>query len=380
MKDAALVLVTALAFVAVGQYGADTWRYVGDAWRQQPGETELAYWGMRIGLPAALIGVVVAIYRHFFVRNQNDTLHAKLDRLLAASTSQTTEPQKAALIEALASAEAAVAAGSDWMARARASLADGRIEDAVILFEEEASEKEAMQEVAAADAATAFRHLGAIVRLKDPRKARFAFGKATALDPNDTESLVLYGALFFEAGSLDESKTAYRKVLARGNAGIDPRDSFWAGLGLGDIAMARGNIAEAGTAYDTAAALATQQAKADPGNAGWRRDFSVSHDKVGDVLVAQGKLPDALTRFEAGLDIAEKLAGADPGNAGWQADPAATSGKLGGILKIMDQPERALAMFEKGRALVAPLAERSEVLQWKNYLNSFNAEIAALRS
>jgi hypothetical protein len=46
----------------------------------------------------------------------------------------------------------------------------------------------------------------------------------------------------------------------------------------------------------------------------------------------------------------------------------------------MDQPERALAMFEKGRALVAPLAERSEVLRWKNYLNSFNAEIAALRS
>ena len=35
-------------------------------------------------------------------------------------------------------------------------------------------------------------------------------------------------------------------------------------------------------------------AKADPGNAGWQRDLSVSYNKIGDVLVAQGNLPEAL--------------------------------------------------------------------------------------
>jgi hypothetical protein len=57
-------------------------------------------------------------------------------------------------------------------------------------------------------------------------------------------------------------------------------------------------------------------ADADAGNAGWRRDLSVSHDRIGDVLVAQGDLPAALGEFRAGMAIARALADADPGHAG----------------------------------------------------------------
>jgi hypothetical protein len=32
--------------------------------------------------------------------------------------------------------------------------------------------------------------------------------------------------------------------------------------------------------------ISSRLAKADPGNAGWQRDLSVSYNKVGDVLVA----------------------------------------------------------------------------------------------
>ncbi|MGA7328657.1 MAG: hypothetical protein WBX25_30250 [Rhodomicrobium sp.] len=59
-------------------------------------------------------------------------------------------------------------------------------------------------------------------------------------------------------------------------------------------------------------------AKADPGNAGWQRDLSVSYDKVGDVLVAEDNLAEALQAYRDKLGIAERLAKADPGNAGWQ--------------------------------------------------------------
>ena len=38
-------------------------------------------------------------------------------------------------------------------------------------------------------------------------------------------------------------------------------------------------------------------AKADPNNAGWQRDLSVSYAKVGDVQVAQGDLAGALKSF-----------------------------------------------------------------------------------
>ena len=46
--------------------------------------------------------------------------------------------------------------------------------------------------------------------------------------------------------------------------------------------------------FQASLAIRDRLAKADPNNAGWQRDLSVSYDKVGDVLVAQGNLPEAL--------------------------------------------------------------------------------------
>ena len=48
-------------------------------------------------------------------------------------------------------------------------------------------------------------------------------------------------------------------------------------------------------------------------------------------------------------------------------------------MKAMEQPNEALEMFKKGRAIVAPLAEKSEVALWKGYLRSFDSEIGALK-
>ena len=73
-------------------------------------------------------------------------------------------------------------------------------------------------------------------------------------------------------------------------------------------------------------------AKADPGNAGWQRDLSVSHTKIGDVLAAQGNLPAALEAYTASLAIADRLAKADPGNAGWQRDLSVSHNKIGDVL------------------------------------------------
>ena len=53
-------------------------------------------------------------------------------------------------------------------------------------------------------------------------------------------------------------------------------------------------------------------AQADPNNAGWQRDLSVSYDSIGDVQVTQGNLPEALKSFRASLAIRERLAQADP--------------------------------------------------------------------
>jgi len=73
-------------------------------------------------------------------------------------------------------------------------------------------------------------------------------------------------------------------------------------------------------AYRASLEIRARLAAADPGNAGWQRDLSVSHNKLGDVLRAQGDLTAALAAYRASLEISARLAAADPGNAGWQRD------------------------------------------------------------
>jgi hypothetical protein len=68
--------------------------------------------------------------------------------------------------------------------------------------------------------------------------------------------------------------------------------------------------------YQASLAIADRLAKADPSNASWQRDLSISHRKIGDVQLAQGNLPAALTSYQASHDIFDRLAKADPSNAG----------------------------------------------------------------
>ena len=67
--------------------------------------------------------------------------------------------------------------------------------------------------------------------------------------------------------------------------------------------VAQGNLADALKSYRASLAIADRLAKADPRNAGWQRDLSVSYQKVGDVLVAQGNLPEALISYQASLAV-----------------------------------------------------------------------------
>ncbi|HTW28913.1 MAG TPA: tetratricopeptide repeat protein, partial [Acetobacteraceae bacterium] len=104
--------------------------------------------------------------------------------------------------------------------------------------------------------------------------------------------------------------------------------------------VAQGKLAEALTAFRDGLAIRERLAAADPGNAGWQRDLSVSHNKIGEVLVAQGKLAEALTAFRDSHAIFERLAAADPGNAGWQTDLVASHARLA---QQGDEPERRWA-------------------------------------
>ena len=115
-----------------------------------------------------------------------------------------------------------------------------------------------------------------------------------------------------------------------GNAGWQ-RDLSVSHDRIGDVQQAQGDLAAALTSYQASHDIFERLAKADPGNAGWQRDLSVSHNKIGDVQRAQGDLAAARTSYQASLAIAERLAKADPGNAGWQRDLIVSYVKLAEI-------------------------------------------------
>ena len=92
------------------------------------------------------------------------------------------------------------------------------------------------------------------------------------------------------------------------------------------------------SAYQASLDIAERLARADPSNAGWQRDLSVSHEKIGDLRQARGDLDGALSAYQASLDIRERLARADPSNAGWQRDLFVSYYKLGEIARKTGKP------------------------------------------
>ncbi|MDP7099273.1 MAG: hypothetical protein QF511_12340 [Rhodospirillales bacterium] len=302
--------------------------------------------------------------------------------------------------------------------RALAMIFEGNLDVGLRLLSDLAS-------AAAAENAAQWRRIGRIAFAVNTALALNAYGKVIALDQSDPWDSIYLGRLYRRSGALGEAWRTYEGALARlpkteerdrsallseiGDVRVaqgdlsgalesyralmaigerlakaDPDNAGWrrdlsvSHIKIGGVQVAQGDLSGALKSYRASMAIAERLAKADPDNAGWQRDLSVSHDRIGDVQVAQGDLSGALESYRASMAIAERLAKADPDNAGWQADLAASHGKLGQLMSRMGERDKALELFRQGRALVAPLAERSGHALWKQYLATFDAEIAAL--
>jgi len=229
-------------------------------------------------------------------------------------------------------------------------------------------------------AAQSARDLGVLARGRDVVKAATYYNRATKLDPADPKTWQDLGYVSVEAGRLDEASRAFEQASLKARDSNNPSARYWASLGLGDVAIAQGSLPSARRLYETAVSIAEPIAKADPGNAGWQRDLSVSHNKIGDVLVEQGNLPAALESYRASLAIRDRLAKADPGNAGWQRDLALSFGRVASVDAQQGERQRALGAFSRGRAIIAGLKAASpDNATLPRDLAWFDAQIAALK-
>jgi tetratricopeptide (TPR) repeat protein len=209
-------------------------------------------------------------------------------------------------------------------------LKANKIAEAETEFRAVADEKAARIVQDKKDTAAAYRNLGAIAGLRDPKKALDAYEKAVEFDPDDVESLLWASYILVDRGNLDGAQTRLDRVLSLATANM-PFYQYWARLGLGYIRVQRGDLAGALKSYRDGLAIAERLATSDPGNTGWQRDLSVSYDRVGDVQVAQGDLAGALKSYRDSLAIAERLATSDPGNVQWRNDLQYTIDQIGGL-------------------------------------------------
>jgi tetratricopeptide (TPR) repeat protein len=132
-----------------------------------------------------------------------------------------------------------------------------------------------------------------------------------------------------------------------------PREELgWLLGAAGEYSRERAALADVRPFFTAALAIAERLAKADPGNAGWQRDLSVSYNRIGDVLVAQGNLPEALKSYRDGQTIFERLAKAD-----WQYDLGISNERMGDVQMAQGDLAAALISYEARRDIISRLAK-----------------------
>jgi hypothetical protein len=100
---------------------------------------------------------------------------------------------------------------------------------------------------------------------------------------------------------------------------------------------------------------------------------------VGDVRLARGNLAEALKSYRKGLAIAERMAQDDPDNPGWQRNLVASYGRAGSVLAQQGEKMLARDTLYRGRSIVAHLRDQfADDAQLPKRLTAFDAEIAKL--
>ena len=218
-------------------------------------------------------------------------------------------------------------------------------------------------------------------------EAFVAARKASDHPPDAMAARSRLGDVTVEQGNLAEAAKLFREGLAVAETLIkaDPGNAGWRRdlsvpyNKLGDVFVAQGNLAEALKCCRAGLSIAEALSKADLGNAGWRRDLSVFFNKYGDVFFMQGILAEALKSYCAGFSIAEALSKDDPGNAGWRRDVAISRGKLGGLHAASGNRSKAQAEYAAGRAIMWDLTALSpDNAIWRDDLANFEARLAEL--
>src|SRR5271166_1669962 len=283
---------------------------------------------------------------------------------------------------------------ADLVRRAKEAGQAGRFDEADRLLEQaEARETAAVdQHRRKAAELRAARGDNAATQLRYAAAARHYEAAAYELPQNASEAKAYYlslaGDKWLTFGSLANANADYQASLAIRErlAKADPGNADWqrdlsvSHNKIGDVRQAQGDLAGALASYQASLAIAERLAKADPGNADWQRDLSVSRNRIGDVQRAQGDLAGALASYQASLAIRERLAKADPGNAYWRRDLSVSHERIGDVRQAQGDLAGALASYQASLAIAERLAKADPGnAQWQRDLSVSHNKIGEVQ-
>jgi tetratricopeptide (TPR) repeat protein/pimeloyl-ACP methyl ester carboxylesterase len=290
-------------------------------------------------------------------RNQVGEMKDLLTKLLAVSPAQASPSQERALAQTLDNANAGARGGDKRLERALELLNAQRVGEAQELFRTIAQEKAADARNDAKAAAEAFRNLGAIAGLSDPKSALEAYGKALEFDPDDREALYWYGFLSLAAENRIEAEKYLFRLLKIANETGDRRNMYRADLRLGELAFWRKNYSLAMEYENTSSSIARDELKANPGDVDWMRNLSAAEEKIGSILLEEKEIEEALKHFNIMLSVDEELIKSDPANKAVQRDHGCSYNWIGNALRSKGDLTGALENFRKMQATFEKLTQ-----------------------
>jgi len=288
--------------------------------------------------------------------SQQQEIKVIVDKLFELNQVRPALGRERAVTDAVAATIQGANEGDSREQRALELLKAGRAAEAEPLLLAIAEEKDRLAKSAHKDAAAAYRRLGAIAGLGDPKRAREAYSRALERDPDDREALYWHGWLQLLAGNLNLAESDLNRLLQASQAANDEHGVYRAHLRLGEVLLHRGNLQEAREHQDRAFDIAKSNAERSKTDLEWQRDLSVSYEKIGDVLVAQGNLPEAIKYYRDDLAIMEHLARSDPRNAQWQYDLGIMNERIGDVLFAQGDIAEAAKSYSAKQEIISRLA------------------------
>ena len=223
------------------------------------------------------------------MKAQREQLAGLVERLALISPARADGTEKA-IGAAVADAAKGAERGDRKLQQALELLKAGNVKDAASLFRAVAEERSARLDQDKKDAALAYRNLGAIAGLADPKAAREAYAKALEYDPSDLDALYWHGYLSYWAGQLANASGSLDGLMSEGTRRSDARAIHRAHVWLGMVAKDRGNLPLAREHEEKAVTIAARESATKPQDSDWQRELSEAQIRLGVVLFVGGNL------------------------------------------------------------------------------------------